>query len=90
LNLIEVLQPDIIKLDCGLLPTKPSSDDRELLAGITQHAKARGVDVIAGGIETAEQVQAARQAGVDFAQGWFFGRPSPVAYRKLPADALAA
>jgi EAL domain-containing protein (putative c-di-GMP-specific phosphodiesterase class I) len=34
--------------------------------------------VVAEGVETQEDAIALRDAGVDFGQGWYFGRPGPV------------
>ena len=33
--------------------------------------------VVAGGVETSEQVERLRAVGVEYAQGWLFGRPMP-------------
>jgi sensor c-di-GMP phosphodiesterase-like protein len=38
-----------------------------------------GMQVVAEGVETAEQHDWLREAGCDFGQGWHFGRPMPPA-----------
>jgi diguanylate cyclase (GGDEF)-like protein len=51
-------------------------------------ALARGLDIVtaAKGVESAEQFEALQAAGVDFAQGFLFGRPVP--YSELDIDAV--
>ena len=36
-----------------------------------------GAEVLAEGVETAEQAAALAEAGATLAQGWYFGRPVP-------------
>jgi EAL domain-containing protein (putative c-di-GMP-specific phosphodiesterase class I) len=42
-----------------------------------REAHAAGAKVIAFGIETTAQANRAAEAGADWGQGWFYGRPSP-------------
>lgn len=44
-------------------------------------ARRMGIKVIAEGIETPQQVQALADLGVDLFQGYYFGRPAPMAAR---------
>jgi EAL domain-containing protein (putative c-di-GMP-specific phosphodiesterase class I)/AmiR/NasT family two-component response regulator len=73
------LRPDSIKLDISL--TKGIERDvarRSLVEAIVAFAPSIGAKVHAEGIESAEQLDALREAGVDLGQGFFLGRPAPL------------
>ncbi len=53
--------------------------DVAVLEGIVAMARALGMRTVAEGVETAEQADVVRRAGVDEGQGWLFGRPVPSA-----------
>ena len=55
-------------------------------------ALAHGLDIAtaAKGVESAEQFEALQAAGVDFAQGYLFGRPVPHSELDLDAVVLPA
>ena len=56
----------------------------QMLRSLVAMCDGLGLDVVAEGVETAEQAAAVRAVGCTFAQGWLHGRPMP-----LP-DLLAA
>ncbi|MCP2323508.1 diguanylate cyclase (GGDEF)-like protein/PAS domain S-box-containing protein [Hamadaea flava] len=69
---------DIVKLDRAFITAMTKSGkQRELVAGIVTLARILNLQVIAEGIETQSQAEAARQAGCDFGQGFLFSRPLP-------------
>jgi len=49
---------------------------RSVVRNVQSFAKEVGCAVIAEGIETAETAEAARAMGVEYGQGYFFGRPT--------------
>jgi EAL domain-containing protein (putative c-di-GMP-specific phosphodiesterase class I) len=49
-----------------------------MLRSIVGLADALGLDVVAEGVETEEQLALVRQVGCTFAQGWLPGRPVPL------------
>jgi EAL domain-containing protein (putative c-di-GMP-specific phosphodiesterase class I) len=70
------LEPDFVKLDRGLIhgidrePVK-----KKVVGSIVSVSRDLGVTVIAEGIETAAERDAAAEAGADLLQGFFFRRP---------------
>ena len=46
-----------------------------LVSAITAMVKALGCEMIAEGVEQPEQLEALRQLGCDYAQGWLVGKP---------------
>ena len=69
---------DKIKIDKPV--TQGFAERRDCAAVIASViALARGLDIAtaAKGVESSEQYRALRAAGVDFAQGYLFGRPVP-------------
>jgi len=71
------LRPEFVKADKHFVrgvardPLK-----RQFLRSIQHIARRAGAQVIAEGVEAAEDLQAARRLGVAFAQGWFLGHPT--------------
>lgn len=79
------LEPDIIKIDRDCL-AGVSTDPRRraLVKALVQFSAETGVTLIAQGVETREDLQALRELGVRFAQGFILGKPSlPVRGRPL-------
>ncbi len=70
------LQPDIIKLDISL--TRNIDRDparRALTAALIEFAQETGSELVAEGVETAEELSVLRTLGVKKAQGYLLGRP---------------
>lgn len=70
------LEPDIIKIDRGLV-SQVDKDIRkqQMLEDIIGYARLGGTRVLAEGIETAGELETLCRMGVDYAQGFFLGRP---------------
>jgi len=72
-----------LKIDRSLIAGLADSvEHREMVAAITALAHNLGLDIVAEGVETAEQFAIAERLGVDFVQGYFISMP-------LPAEELA-
>ena len=83
---LTALRPDFVKLDRELVvQAEHKASARQSLDVIIAQAGQLGIKVIAEGIETEEQMQMCRSAGVDFMQGFLFGLPAnpPQASRPL-------
>jgi diguanylate cyclase (GGDEF)-like protein/PAS domain S-box-containing protein len=50
-----------------------------ITAAVADLAEVLGIKVIAEGVETVEQAELLRGMGIELAQGYFFGRPAPIA-----------
>lgn len=74
------IKPDIIKLDRSLIQDVDTDPGRrELAAALVGFARATGSEVLAEGVETASELIAVRLLGAEKAQGYFLGRPMPLA-----------
>lgn len=77
LQLLRDLPPDYIKLDAGLVAEAPKSEGAHaLLRSIVALAASLEVEVIAQGVETADQVGMLLDDRVGGGQGYHFGRPN--------------
>ena len=60
---------------------------RTVVAAILALARALGLQVVAEGIETPEELQALRELGCEYGQGYLLGRPAPADFwRSVPAE----
>ncbi|MCF7700221.1 EAL domain-containing protein [Loktanella sp. M215] len=76
LNTVLQIKPDIVKLDRSLVRGLHMDPvNQALTAGILHFSKAIGAQVIAEGIERAEEAAALRDFGVAYGQGFLLGRP---------------
>ncbi len=79
LSYLAELRPDIVKLDRALIQgLHASAPAARLVRSLTDYAHDLGIQVVAEGIEQPEDLEAVRAAGVDFAQGYYLGRPAEV------------
>lgn len=90
LSYIDELAPNYVKLAKGLIPERPHPVDLHMVRGLVKHAKSRGITVLAEGIETADQLSAARDLDVDLVQGWLIGHPAAEPVRTPAAIRMAA
>ena len=82
LNLIRAIPWNVLKIDKSFLPV--DEDDQNSIRSIMfRHVVAMtnelGLECIAEGVETMEQVNVLRENGCAIAQGYYFDKPLPVA-----------
>jgi diguanylate cyclase (GGDEF)-like protein/PAS domain S-box-containing protein len=66
-------------------------EDTSIVTAVVSLAHSLGLEAVAEGLETPQQLAALRTIGCDFAQGYLFGRPQPArALGDRPADDLQA
>ncbi|MBI1363326.1 MAG: EAL domain-containing protein [Proteobacteria bacterium] len=76
LGLLRTFEVDFIKIDRGLIrDLDTSATARHMLRAVAGTAQSMGVAVIGCGVETEASYQYLRAAGIDFAQGYYLGRP---------------
>ncbi len=85
LNMLVRLQPDVVKLDKEIVQQLPGAASGAVVSAVCDIAHSYGGRVLAECVETAEQAEAARELGVDLAQGWYFGRPEERHQRSTPS-----
>jgi hypothetical protein len=79
--MLPLLQPDVIKLDLGLIQGRHTSEHAAALVPILAEAERTGATILAEGIETAEHERIARAYGATYGQGWRYGMPLPLSMR---------
>ena len=80
LTYLQKFDIDFIKIDQSFVRNlKPASTDMALCKAIILLAHDLGMQVVAEGVETAEQRDLLMAAGCDYGQGYWFARPLPVA-----------
>jgi EAL domain-containing protein (putative c-di-GMP-specific phosphodiesterase class I) len=85
LALLDVLAPEILKLDMGLIQHQPDRTQARTIAAITAHHERTGAVICAEGIETRDHLEQALAYGATLGQGIRFGAPgelthTPVAF----------
>jgi EAL domain-containing protein (putative c-di-GMP-specific phosphodiesterase class I) len=83
LNLLADFQPDILKLDMGLVRSIGSNGPRQsIVRAIIQVCEDLAIDVVAEGVETVDEFAWFEGEGVRLFQGYLFARPG---FESLPA-----
>ncbi|RKK02094.1 EAL domain-containing protein [Pseudoroseomonas wenyumeiae] len=86
LSLLARFQPDVVKLDMGLVRGADADPARVI---ILRHTAAMcrelGVTLVAEGVETAAELAMLRRLGIDIFQGYYFARPG---FEHLPMPHL--
>ena len=73
------LRPDFVKLDISLVRGVNADLGRQaMVVGMRHFSKTAGCRLIAEGVETTEEADTLTSLGVEFGQGYLFGRPEPI------------
>jgi EAL domain-containing protein (putative c-di-GMP-specific phosphodiesterase class I) len=74
---LEVLKPDVAKIDMALTAgIQHSEARRKLIAALVELAHEQGAQVVAEGIERVDEYETMLELGVDLGQGFYFGQPT--------------
>jgi diguanylate cyclase (GGDEF)-like protein len=78
LKMLSVLEPDFVKIDRHFFKNSPKSNiNYNLIDSIATACHRIGIDVIAEGIETENDLRICREIGIDLVQGYLLARPGP-------------
>ncbi|MGO9956903.1 MAG: putative bifunctional diguanylate cyclase/phosphodiesterase [Solirubrobacteraceae bacterium] len=75
---LQHLTVDEIKIDRSFIQQLPGGRDSSLVRMVTELGHHLGVQIVAEGVETDDQLAALREVGCDSLQGFLFGRPLTV------------
>ena len=75
LSYLHRLHVDTVKVDRSFVSRIGLDDGSEMVRAIAAIAHNMGMDVVAEGVETAEQLEWLRAIGCEYAQGFYFSRP---------------
>ncbi|AXX92307.1 EAL domain-containing protein [Malaciobacter molluscorum LMG 25693] len=85
LNMIIDLKPDIIKVDRNII-TNIDQDEmkRSVYKALRNVAMENNIKILAEGVETPYELATLKNIGLDYAQGYYFAKPSAEIIRQLP------
>jgi EAL domain-containing protein (putative c-di-GMP-specific phosphodiesterase class I) len=78
LALMPLLYPDVIKLDLRRLNERDPADVARIVGAVGAESERRQALVLAEGIDSEEQLAAARAFGATLGQGYLLGEPAPL------------
>ena len=78
LALMSLLYPDVIKLDLRRLQQRSPEDIARIVGAVGAESERRQAVVLAEGIDSEEQMAAARAFGAQLGQGFLLGEPAPL------------
>ena len=89
LRLWSELKPEIVKIDKYFSHELPRHPEKlQTMRALLQISQTLGSQVVAEGVETADELRLLRDLGIHFGQGWFLGLPAPQPVAHLLPDAL--
>lgn len=85
LALLDVIAPDVVKLDMGLVQSQPDDAQARTLSAVLAHHERSGAVILAEGIETDDHLEQALAVGATLGQGFKFGRPGALSHNPRAA-----
>lgn len=77
LDVLEKLAPDYVKVDRSFVSFCDTNiGNQRFLKNVLKISRKLGIKVLAEGIERAEELEYCSELGIDYAQGYFIGKPS--------------
>lgn len=84
LNMLINLKPDIIKVDREIIQNIDKDEFKQsTYKALYTLARENGIKILAEGIETSFELHMIKSIGVDYLQGYYFGRPQAEPVRKI-------
>ncbi|MCA1062120.1 EAL domain-containing protein [Rossellomorea aquimaris] len=79
-EMLTLLKPDYVKIDRSYINhCDTDKENQNFLRKVIKISKKLGILVLAEGIEREEELLFCKEIGIHYAQGYFIGKPSPVA-----------
>ncbi len=79
LALLSAVEFDVLKLDKSMVDDVVSNPKAQaIVSSIVDMGQKMGIQIVAEGIETEEQLEVLRTCGVELAQGFLFSKPISV------------
>jgi EAL domain-containing protein (putative c-di-GMP-specific phosphodiesterase class I)/GGDEF domain-containing protein len=86
-ELLISLRPQFLKIDKKLVNgIDRDKKKRHLVETTIEFARSQSIMTVAEGVERPEELEAVSELGIDYVQGFFAARPSPVLVRDLAPD----
>ncbi len=86
-NLLAEVQPNYIKLDRNIIADIHCTPVRQtILRGVSYICDELSIEMMAEGVEKAEEYQWLREAGVNIFQGFYFAKPEFEAFPEVPGN----
>ena len=91
LNLLAELCPNMVKLDMFLIRRIDQDRTRRVICkGIVQICRELGMDIVAEGVETRDELVCLQDIGIHLFQGYYFAKPSFESLATINPEALKA
>ena len=78
LGLLKEFNIDSIKIDRSFFMGEKSEKAENILSCITELAERLGIDTVAEGIETEEQIEFLKRINCRMVQGYYYSKPMPI------------